>query len=43
MQAVRRVETFNFFNSLSKALYDKEFATISISFNPSDMKNITTN
>ena len=36
MQAVRRVETFNFFNSLSKALYDKEFATISISFNPSE-------
>ena len=35
LQAVRRVETFNFFNSLSKTLYEKEFATISISFNPS--------
>ena len=35
MQAVKRVETFNFFKSLSKTLYDKEFATISISFNPS--------
>ena len=35
LQAVRRVETFNFFNSISKTLYEKEFSTISISFNPS--------
>ncbi len=35
MQAVRRVETFNFFNSMPKTLYENEFKTISISFNPS--------
>ena len=34
LQAVRRVETFNFFNSISKSLFEKEFQTISISFNP---------
>ena len=34
LQAVRRVETFNFFNSISKPLFEKEFQTISISFNP---------
>ena len=34
LQAVRRVETFNFFNSISKSLFVKEFQTISISFNP---------
>ena len=34
LQAVRRVETFNFFNSISKSLFEKEFLTISISFNP---------
>ncbi|MBD63270.1 MAG: LytB protein [Gammaproteobacteria bacterium] len=35
LNAVRRVETFNFFDSLSKSLYEKEFRTIAISFNPS--------
>ena len=36
LQAVRRVETFNFFNALSsKDLYEKEFKIIAISFNPS--------
>ena len=34
LQAVRRVERFNFFNSISKSLFEKEFQTISISFNP---------
>ena len=34
LQAVRRVETYNFFNSISKSLFEKEFQTISISFNP---------
>ena len=34
LQAVRRVETFNFFYSISKSLFVKEFQTISISFNP---------
>ncbi len=34
LQAVRRVETFNFFNSISKSLFEKEFQIISISFNP---------
>ena len=34
LQAVRRVETFHFFNSISKSLFEKEFQTISISFNP---------
>ena len=35
MQAVRRVETFNFFNSMPKTIYENEFQTVSISFNPS--------
>ena len=35
LQAVRRVETFNFFNSIPKTLYDREFQNIAISFNPS--------
>ena len=35
LQAVRRVETFNFFNSIPKTLFEKEFQVISISFNPS--------
>ena len=35
LQAVRRVETFNFFYSIQKSLYEKEFQTISVSFNPS--------
>ena len=35
LQAVRRVETFNFFSLISKSLYENEFQTISISFNPS--------
>jgi TonB family protein len=35
LQAVRRVETFNFFDSMPKTLYDKEFKIIAISFNPS--------
>ena len=35
LQAVRRVETFNFFNSIPKILYEREFQVIAISFNPS--------
>tara|TARA_B100000902_G_scaffold396137_1_gene456393 strand:- start:1419 stop:2051 length:633 start_codon:yes stop_codon:yes gene_type:complete len=35
LQAVRRVETFNFFNSISRSMFEKEFQKISISFNPS--------
>ena len=35
LQAVRRVEVFNFFNSIPKTLFEKEFRVISISFNPS--------
>ena len=35
LQAVRRVEAFNFFNSIPKTLFEKEFKVISISFNPS--------
>jgi len=35
LQAVRRVETFNFFNLMPKTLYEKEFKIIAISFNPS--------
>ena len=35
LQAVRRVETFNFFNSISRTLYEEEFQVIAISFNPS--------
>ena len=35
LQAVRRVETFNFFDSMPKTLYDKEFKIVAISFNPS--------
>ena len=35
LQAVRRVEKFNFFNSIPKTLFEKEFQVISISFNPS--------
>ncbi|MAJ85204.1 MAG: LytB protein [SAR86 cluster bacterium] len=35
MQAVRRVETFNFFNSMPKTIYENEFQTVAISFNPS--------
>ena len=35
LQAVRRVETFNFFDSMSKTLYEKEFKIIAISFNQS--------
>ena len=35
LQAVRRVEVFNFFDSIPKALFEKEFRVISISFNPS--------
>lgn len=35
LQAVRRVEVFNFFNSIPKTLFEKEFQVISISFNPS--------
>ena len=35
MQAVRRVETFNFFNSMPKIIYENEFQTVAISFNPS--------
>ena len=35
LQAVRRVETFNFFNSMPKTIYENEFQTIAISFNPS--------
>jgi len=35
LQAVRRVETFNFFNSIPRILYEEEFQVIAISFNPS--------
>ena len=35
LQAVRRVETFSFFNSIPKNLYEREFKIIAISFNPS--------
>ena len=35
LQAVRRVEVFNFFNSIAKTLFEKEFQVMSISFNPS--------
>jgi len=35
LQAVRRVETFNFFNLIPRSLYEKEFQEIAISFNPS--------
>jgi colicin import membrane protein len=35
LQAVRRVETFSFFNLIPKNLYESEFKIISISFNPS--------
>ena len=35
LHAVRRVEVFNFFNSIPKTLFEKEFQVISISFNPS--------
>jgi len=35
LQAVRRVETFHFFGSIPKPLYEQEFKNISISFNPS--------
>ena len=35
LQAVRRVEAFNFFNSIPKTLFENEFQVISISFNPS--------
>ena len=35
LQAVRRVETFYFFDSIPKTLYDKEFKVVAISFNPS--------
>ena len=34
LQAVRRVEAFHFFNSISSRLYEKEFKNIAISFNP---------
>tara|TARA_B100000700_G_scaffold331138_1_gene461711 strand:- start:2498 stop:3133 length:636 start_codon:yes stop_codon:yes gene_type:complete len=35
LQAVRRVETFNFFDTIPKDLYESEFQIIAISFNPS--------
>ena len=35
LQAVRRVETFNFFNSIPRILYEEEFQVLAISFNPS--------
>ena len=34
LQAVRRVETFNFFSSIPKTIYENEFQVIAISFNP---------
>tara|TARA_B100000959_G_C14841793_1_gene566369 strand:+ start:386 stop:1021 length:636 start_codon:yes stop_codon:yes gene_type:complete len=34
LQAVRRVETFNFFNSIPRTLYEEEFQVLAISFNP---------
>ena len=35
LQAVRRVETLNFFKDIPSALYNKEFKKIAVSFNPS--------
>ena len=35
LQAVRRVETLNFFNEIPSSLYKKEFKKIAVSFNPS--------
>ena len=35
LQAVRRVETLNFFNEMPAALYRKEFKRIAVSFKPS--------
>ena len=34
LQAVRRVETLNFFRDIPYVLYEKEFKKISVSFNP---------
>ncbi len=34
LQAVRRVEVFHFFDSISSRVYEKEFKNIAISFNP---------
>jgi colicin import membrane protein len=35
LQAVRRVETLNFFNEIPSSLYKKEFQKIAVSFKPS--------
>ena len=35
LQAVRRVETLNFFNAIPSSLYKKEFKKIAVSFKPS--------
>jgi hypothetical protein len=35
LQAVRRVETLNFFKEIPYVLYEKEFKKIAVSFNPS--------
>ena len=35
LQAVRRVETLNFFKEIPSALYNKEFKKLAVSFNPS--------
>ena len=35
LQAVRRVETLNFFNEIPSSLYKKEFQRIAVSFKPS--------
>lgn len=35
LQAVRRVETLNFFNEIPSSLYKKEFKKIAVSFQPS--------
>jgi colicin import membrane protein len=35
LQAVRRVETLNFFNEMPAVLYRKEFKRIAVSFKPS--------
>ena len=35
LQAVRRVETLNFFNETPSSLYEKEFKKIAVSFKPS--------
>ena len=35
LQAVRRVETLNFFNEMPSSLYKKEFKKIAVSFKPS--------